>query len=88
MHEHETINAPGRQDTLLTGPSRIHEGRYKSRKGWPWSGALVEAKITYLVWPGVVVESLSAHPRSPNYGVPKRQWWHTSLAERIHIDPK
>ena len=35
VHEHETINVPGRLDTLLTGPSRIQEGRYKSRKGWP-----------------------------------------------------
>ena len=46
VHEYENINATGGQDTLLTCPSRIQKGRYKSRKGWPWSGALVEAKIT------------------------------------------
>ena len=43
------INAPGGQDTLLTGPSRIQKGRYKSRKGWSWPGVLVETKITSFV---------------------------------------
>ena len=46
VHEYEKINAPGGQDTLLTAPSRIQKGRYRSGKGWPWSGALEETKMT------------------------------------------
>ena len=33
------------------------------------------------------VESYSTHPRSPDCGVHERQRQHTSLAERILIDP-
>ena len=44
-HEHETMNAPYRQDTILTGYSPIQQGRYKSRKGLPRPGAFGKAKI-------------------------------------------
>ena len=63
MHEYEKINAPGGQDTLLTGPSRIQKGRYKSRKGWPWSGALVETKITPFV-PVILSPSFIRRPQA------------------------
>ena len=44
VHEHDTISAPGRQYTLLTGSSPIPQRRYKSRKGWPRPGAYWKAK--------------------------------------------
>ena len=44
-HEHETMNAPCRQDTILTGSSPIQQGRYKSRKGLPRPGAFGKTKI-------------------------------------------
>ena len=43
--EHETINAPCRQDTLLIGPSPTQKGRYKSKKGWPRLRAFWKAEI-------------------------------------------
>ena len=45
VHEHETINAPGRQDVLLTGPTPTQKGRYKRGKGWPRPRAFENAKI-------------------------------------------
>ena len=59
VREHDTINAPGWQYTLLTGSSPIQQGRYKSGKGWPWSGALKETKITS--FPAVIVSPSSWH---------------------------
>ena len=45
MHEHETINASGRQDVLLTGPTPTQKGRYTRGKGWPWPRALGNANM-------------------------------------------
>ena len=43
--QHETVNAPDRQDMLLTGMSPTHKGRYKHGNGWPWPGVFGKAKI-------------------------------------------
>ena len=45
VREHDTISAPGRQCTLLTGSLLTQQGRYKNRKGWPSPGAYEKAKI-------------------------------------------
>ena len=46
VNEHDTISAPGRQYTLLTGSLPIQQGRHKSsRKGWPRLGAFAKATI-------------------------------------------
>ena len=45
-HKHETMNAPYRQDKILTGSSPIQQRRYKNRKGLPRPGAFGKAKMT------------------------------------------
>ena len=45
MHKHETINALGWQDVLLTSLSPTQKGRYKRGKGWPRPGVFGEAKV-------------------------------------------
>ena len=58
-HKHDTISAPGRQDTLLTGPLSMHKGRYKSRKGWSQPGVFGKAEIPS--FPVVAVSLLFIH---------------------------
>ena len=65
-HEHETMNAPCRKITILTGPSPIQQGRYKSRKGLPRLGPFGKAKFPSFA--AIVVAT------SPQMTVGKQFW--------------
>ena len=59
LHKHDTINAPGQQYMLLTGPSPAQKGRYRCGKGWSRPGALGKAKAPS--YPVVVLPPLWCH---------------------------
>ena len=53
MHKHETINAPGQQDVLLTGSLTTQKGRHRSGKGQSRPGAFGKANIPLFLADGV-----------------------------------